>query len=75
LEDVVVVVDGRPSLHHEMEATSTAVREFVAKNISELLSKRSFRDALPGHLPPDPGSQARLPLLLQHLQALAVLAA
>lgn len=73
VEDVIVLVDGRPSLLEEVEHASSALRTFVADAIAQLLSQTAFRDTLPGHLPPDAASQARAKLVLARLTALAVL--
>ncbi|HEY2516376.1 MAG TPA: hypothetical protein VGI39_36145 [Polyangiaceae bacterium] len=73
LEDVIAVVGGRTELRSELTASGTEVRRFVAQGLQELLAVPAFRDALPGHLPGDAASQARLPLLLERLHALAAL--
>jgi hypothetical protein len=49
------------------------VRTFIASEIDQLLNSRSFLYALPGFLLPDSASQARLPILLTRLHALAAL--
>jgi predicted nucleotidyltransferase len=72
LEDIIAVVDGRPQLVDEFAAADQAIRKFVGDEIRKLLAARGFRDALPGHLPGDRASQARLPLLLERLQAIAI---
>jgi predicted nucleotidyltransferase len=74
LEDVIAVVDGRPELLDELRAADIDVGRFVAMSIASLLSIPGFEDALPGHLPGDEGSQARLPLVLKRLTAIAALA-
>lgn len=71
IEDVVVVVDGRPSLITELGTAPRELRTFVAEEVGRLLGEPDFLDALPGHLPPDPASQQRLPLLLSRLRAIA----
>ncbi|MCF8033760.1 MAG: nucleotidyl transferase AbiEii/AbiGii toxin family protein [Desulfarculaceae bacterium] len=75
LEDVVAVVDGREELAAEVEQAETEVRRFLAQRFRALLDDRRFVDALPGHLPPDPASQARLPLVLERLGRMAAPAA
>lgn len=71
LEDVVAVVDGRAELTDEVRASDSALREYLSEAIAELLDDEAFLDALPGFLPGDAASQARLPLVLQRLRALA----
>lgn len=74
LEDVIALVDGRAELRGELETASEAVRAFVAETVTELLSSASFLEALPGHLPADAAGQARLPLVVGRLRAIAALA-
>jgi hypothetical protein len=71
LEDVIAVVDGRAGLHAELAATGTEVRRYVAAELRRLLETPAFLDALPGHLPGDSASQARLPLVRERMEALA----
>ena len=73
LEDLLAVVDGRPELIDEIGGAPQDVRDYVATEFRQFLNSAAFRDALPGHLPPDAGSQARQPLLLERLGRLASL--
>ncbi len=73
LEDVIVVVDGRPELIAEVRAAPRDLRSFLADEISVLLATTRFMDALPGHLGPDVASQARLALIISRLRALVTL--
>jgi hypothetical protein len=71
LEDVVCVLDGRPELQDEIVNSAQEIRRYVCGRLRELLGDSHFMDALPGHLPGDPGSQARLPSLISKLERLA----
>lgn len=71
LEDIVTVVDGRPSLISEIGTGPRALREYIAKKFSILVTDEAFLSALAGHLPGDAASQARLPTLERKLNALA----
>jgi len=73
LEDIVMVVDGRPQLLAEIERADPLVRQFVAEEIDGLMGNRRFTDSLAGFLPPDRASQARRPLLERRLHAIAAL--
>jgi hypothetical protein len=75
LEDFVVLVDGRPSLLSELAAAPGELRNFVAEEVTQLLSDQDFLDSLPGHLSPDDASQQRLPLVHSRLRAIATLLA
>jgi len=67
LEDFISVIDGRRSIEDEVDSAPADVRSFISAEVSGLLQNRSFLESLPGHLPPDTGSQARLPLLRARL--------
>lgn len=74
LEDVIAVIDGRTELIDEVAQTDDDLREFVANRLRTMLAEPRFVQALPGHLPPDSGSQGRLPQLKRSLQVLAGMA-
>jgi len=71
LEDIIAVIDGRDALIDEVRAASPELRTYLATAFVGLLETPAFIDALPGHLQGDAASQARLPLLLQRLRAIA----
>ncbi len=73
LEDLLTVIDGRPELVDELREADREVRQFVSEQIAELLAQPEFLNALPGHLPADSASQARLPELIERLRAIAEL--
>jgi predicted nucleotidyltransferase len=63
LEDLAVVIDGRPELVDEVAACEAALRAYLADEIGSLLRNAAFLEALSGHLPGDETSQARLPII------------
>ncbi len=71
LEDLIAVLDGRDTIVDEVGAALPALRQHLAKAFGALLRDEDFRTAVPGHLPGDAASQARLPGLLQRIQAIA----
>jgi hypothetical protein len=73
IEDVISVVDGRASLNSEWATSTPELRAFVSAELRRYLANPSFIDQLPGHLPGDPASQGRLPLLLERLMAISKL--
>jgi hypothetical protein len=70
LEDITTIVDGRPELGDETAVASLDIREHLSTQVGALLESRAFHNALPGDLPGDSASQARVPLILEHLQRL-----
>lgn len=73
LEDVIAVVDGRPTLLDEVRLAKADARAFIADTLRTLLNDGAFLDALPGFLPGDAASQARLPGLIKRLGKLAAI--
>ena len=74
LEDITTIVDGRPELGDETAAASPDIRKHLSTQVKGLLESHAFHNALPGHLPGDSASQARVPLTLERLQRLSRLA-
>jgi predicted nucleotidyltransferase len=70
LEDLVAVLDGHASLVSEIQGTDHDLREYVAEQVGRFFGDPAFLDALPGHLPGDEASQARIPVILKRLENL-----
>ena len=64
------MIDGRPELPQEIGQVDAELRHYLAAEIRALLEDRNFLTALPGHLPGDAASQARLPELIRRLRAI-----
>lgn len=73
LEDVIVVVDGRPELVEEVSACEREVRAYLTHELGALLRNPAFVEILFGYLPGDEASQARLPVVRERLEQLAAL--
>jgi hypothetical protein len=73
LEDVIAVIDGRAELVGEIQSAASDVRSYLAKEIKKLISIREFKDALPGHLPPDAASQERVGTIISRLEQIGSL--
>jgi hypothetical protein len=69
LEDFITVVDGRAEIVAEVGRAPLGLRRFVITSIRQLLSESKFRDALPGHLPPE--EEDRIVLLRRKLEGIA----
>jgi hypothetical protein len=65
------VVDGRQSIVKEVEQATLALHSYLGEKLGALLADPIFSYAVEGHLPGDPGSQARVPDLLQRLRSIA----
>jgi hypothetical protein len=71
MADIVSVIDGRESLLIELQHAVPELRRHIGTAIAQLLGFRGFLESLPGHLPGDAASQARLPELQAKLEQLA----
>lgn len=71
LEDIVMVIDGRPELVEEVETVSRPVREYIAEALRQLLANPDFVEALPAFLLPDAASQARRQSIERRMERLA----
>ena len=71
IEDIVAVIDGRASIESDVASSPASVRTYLADQFTAMLADRDFVDAVAGHLPGDSASQARLPLVLSRLRAIA----
>lgn len=73
MEDLLAVVDGRAELFEELKGAPAIVRSFIVQELQRLLNDDAFREAIPGHLPGDKASQARVPIVEERLAAIAAL--
>ena len=73
LEDIIVVVDGRPEIVEDVATAAADVRAYIGTEVRELLDTRDFTEALAGFLLPDPASQARRGLLERRLRTISTL--
>jgi predicted nucleotidyltransferase len=60
MEDVIAVIDNRPTIEDELRTAPSDVRRFVAEELARHLTQPAFVEALPGYLPGDTASQARV---------------
>ena len=71
VEDLVAVIDGRPEIAQEVKEAGETLRRYLEERFKLLVQDARFIDALAGHLPGDAASQARVPLVLERLTAIA----
>lgn len=67
MEDIIAVLDGRPEIVDEVRQTDATLHKHLTTRFSALLRNNKFEDALPGHLPGDAMSQARVPVVLERI--------
>lgn len=68
MEDLVAVLDGRSEIVAEAISADDDLRAFIAERFAEWLRGPDFRDALPGLLPPDEASQARITTIIERME-------
>lgn len=73
LGDLISVIDGRDELVDECRDPDQELKNYLRDWMRRLLATPAFLEALPGHLPGDAASQARLPDLIDKLSLLAEL--
>jgi len=72
MEDIVAVLDGRQEVVEEVRNCDPKLRDFLQARLAVLVKDDRFLEALPGHMPGDAGSQARVPIIIQRLKAIAL---
>lgn len=70
LEDVLTIVDTRPSLLDEVDRSVAPLRAFVADEVRALLETPAFADALHGHVEQGPMTAGRTAIVLSRLKRL-----
>ena len=71
IEDIVALLDGRPTIVEDVCTANEVVKNAIKEQFSVLTKNERFLEAIPGHLPGDAASQARLPLIMERIDALA----
>jgi predicted nucleotidyltransferase len=71
IEDIVALLDGRPAIVEDVHNADEFVKNAIEEQFSVLIKDERFLEAIPGHLPGDAASQARLPLIMERVDALA----
>jgi hypothetical protein len=71
MEDIISVLDGRPEIVAEVQRSNEVLRAHLAMRFTALLRDANFTAALPGHLPGDAASQARVPLVVERITAIS----
>lgn len=74
LEDIIAVLDGRPEIIDEIEDSNAEVKNGLSNRFKDLLQARGFVEAVPGHMPADAASQARVSVVFSTLNKIIDLA-
>lgn len=68
MEDIVTLLDGRSEIVEEVKNTDKQLSTYLLRRLANLLENQHFLEALPGHLPADPVSQARADLIIARMK-------
>jgi predicted nucleotidyltransferase len=71
MEDIVAVLDGRPEVADEIKNSKADLQSALANRFSRLLQDARFVEAVPGHLPPEFISHARVPAIMRLIENIA----
>jgi len=70
MEDIIALLDGRPEVIDEIMSSPSELRNYLAETFQAFLKNYKFLESLPGHLPPDPASQGRVPIVRARLEGI-----
>lgn len=73
MEDIVAALDGRAEVVSEIAQSPTGLRHHLVERFHALIENISFRQALSGHMPGDPASQARVPVILSRIREICAI--
>ena len=71
IEDLVTVLDGRPEIVKECLETESELKAYLTEQLTKMVKSQVFLDALPGLLPPDTASQARVKIILGRIERIS----
>jgi len=73
IEDIIAVLDGRPELIDEVKESESDLRGALTERLGYLLLESGFVDSIPGHMPGDAASQARVSLIQRRIEEIAAI--
>ena len=71
IEDIVLLIDGRPEIVEEIEGADIGIKEYLVNEFKKLLEDQYFLESISGHLFPDQASQGRQPIIITRLNEIA----
>ncbi len=71
IEDIVNLIDGRPTVMDEVIAVGGDLRDYLEEQFDALLADRAFADSVQGHFHPSDDHAIRVPLVLERMRRLA----
>ena len=71
IEDIITVIDGRPELIGEINASPPELKDYICEKFNSFLKDDDFLVSVSGHMPPDSANQTRTPIVLDRINVLA----
>lgn len=71
LEDLISVIDGRPEVIEEVRQSNDDLKNYLSGTFNMLLDDSRFIEAVPGKVPGDESSQARVSVILDNIKNIA----
>ena len=71
IEDIVLLIDGRPEIVEEIHGADIGIKEYLVNEFKKLLEDQYFLESISGHLFPDEASQGRQPIIITRLNEIA----
>ncbi len=68
-EDIVAVIDGRPTIVDDVLAAKQAVRDYLCRRFCAFLEDPTFEEGVAANLGPDEASQARARVVIERIRA------
>lgn len=70
-EDVVVLLDGRPTICEDVRRDDADAASFLRTRFAALLAEPHLEEAVEGHLEPNDAGRLRLPIVLERMREIA----
>lgn len=68
LEDIISILDGRPSILSDIVNTSNNLKQYIASEFLSLINNDQFLQALPGHLNYSQETESRKKIVLERMK-------
>lgn len=65
--DLISLIDGRVEILEEIQKSDNNLKSYLAHKFKTFLEDPRFMEALPGKVPGDESSQARVPLIIERI--------
>jgi len=71
LEDIITIIDGCSDIVTLVNSSDEKLKIYLSEKFCTLLKQESFTESITGHIPSDPASKLRVPIILDRLRQIA----